>query len=132
MSFWLILGMIVFGLVAYWFVSRSHNTDLDQQVYRRAWQQILNRLKDKQTLSLAIIEADKLLDQALKESRFKGSTMAERLVSAGKTFSNKDNVWNAHKLRNQLVHETNVKLSLPQTKRALKSFYKGLKDLGAL
>ena len=129
---WFLIGLIVFGLLAYWLVSRHQPKHFDRQVYKQRWQALAEHLKHEQTFALAVIEADKLLDQALKEARFKGSTMAERLVSAGQAFSNRDRVWTAHKLRNKLVHESGVKLNSNQTKTTLQDFKRALKDLGAL
>jgi hypothetical protein len=86
----------------------------------------------KDTWPLAIINADKLLDTALKKRRFSGKTMGERLVSAQKKFTNNDSVWFAHKLRNRLVHEQDVSLREKDVKEALIGFRQALKDLGAL
>lgn len=106
---------------------------LDRQAYKDYWQtKVMVNLEDQGKYQLAVIEADKLLDKALKESGFRGQTMGERLVEAGPALSNKDAVWEAHKLRNRLVHETDVKVSLLQAKRMLAVFARALKDVGAL
>ena len=89
-------------------------------------------LDDSGKYKLAVIEADKLVDRAFKERGLRGQTMGERLVSAGEFLSDKEAVWQAHKLRNRLVHEMDIELSLVQTKKALASFARALKDLGAL
>ena len=81
---------------------------------------------------LKIIDADKLLDEVLKQRKYKGKTMGERLVSAQRSIKSNDDVWFAHKLRNQLVHENNVKLSERKVKDALMGVRSALKDLGAL
>ena len=81
---------------------------------------------------VAIMEADKLLDQALKARGYPGVTMGDRLKAAGKGFMNTNAVWDAHKLRNRLAHETDVSLNKMIIDRALSGFKAGLKDLGAL
>ena len=81
---------------------------------------------------LAVIDADKLLDEALKKRSYKGKTVGERLVSAQRDLSDNDSVWYAHKLRNRLVHEPTVRLRKTEAKNALAGFRQGLKDLGAL
>ena len=81
---------------------------------------------------LALIDADKLLDEALKKRNYKGKTVGERLVSAQRDLSDNDGVWYAHKLRNRLVHEPTVRLRKNEAKNALAGFRQGLKDLGAL
>ena len=105
---------------------------LNKQYYQDHWQTLQGLLKDKTTWPLAIIDADKLLDDALKKSHFKGKTMGERLVSAQRNISDNDGVWFGHKLRNRLVHESNVKLSEKTVKEALMGLRAALKDLGAL
>ncbi len=106
---------------------------LDQKEYRDYWQtKIMVNLDDSGKYKLAVIEADKLVDRAFKERGLRGQTMGERLVSAGEFLSDKEAVWQAHKLRNRLVHEMDIELSLVQTKKALASFARALKDLGAL
>jgi len=41
-------------------------------------------------------------------------------------------VWYAHKLRNRLVHEPNVRLKKSEAQMALTGFRQALRDLGAL
>lgn len=55
----------------------------------------------------SLVELDKLLDFALKNKRVKGETLGERLKNAKSMFNKSDYnaLWEAHKLRNQLVHE---------------------------
>jgi hypothetical protein len=105
---------------------------LNQAYLQERWQTLQGLLADKSTWPLAVIDADKLLDEALKRSRYKGKTMGERLVSAQRDIKNNDEVWFGHKLRNRLVHETNVKLNKRDVKDALLGIRSALKDLGAL
>ena len=58
--------------------------------------------------------------------------MGERLVSSQRQLSDNDGVWYAHKLRNRLVHETDVSLKEGDVKKALISIRQALKDLGAV
>lgn len=59
-------------------------------------------------LKQAIITADKLLDNALKEA-VSGENFAERLKNSKDRFEWHfyQSIWAAHKLRNNLVHEVN-------------------------
>ena len=81
---------------------------------------------------LAVIDADKLMDEALKKRNYRGKTMGERLVAAQHEINDNDGVWYAHKLRNRLVHEPTLRLRKNEAKNALAGFRQGLKDLGAL
>ena len=103
------------------FLERSKK--LKREDYKDYWQKnVMSCLDDAGKYKLAIIEADKLMDRAFKEQGLSGQTVGERLVSAGLFLSDKDAVWQVHKLRNRLVHEMDVELNLKQTKRALVVF----------
>ncbi len=114
-----------------WLLRRKPKT-LNKAHYQERWQILQKLCKDKSTWPLAIIDADKLLDEALKRSKYKGKTMGERLVAAQRQISSNDEVWFGHKLRNRLVHEHNVTLTEKMVKEALVGIRGALKDLGAL
>lgn len=107
---------------------------LDKEKFRSRWLKVESSLQKNQAASyhLSVLNADKLLDSALRESGYKGSTMGERLKSAGQAFSNRNAVWAAHKLRNQIAHEPEVHVSYMTARRALASFKQALKDVGAI
>jgi hypothetical protein len=92
----------------------------------------LTRVNTNDGMALAVIDADKLVDDALKKRHYRGKTMGERLVAAQRTLSDNDTVWYAHKLRNRLVHEQNVRLRKRDVQKALAGFRQALRDLGAL
>lgn len=105
---------------------------LDTAYYEKRWQELQKMLKNSATWPLAIIEADKLLDHALKAKQYRGKTMGERLVAAQREIQSNDDVWFGHKLRNKLVHESGVKLRESDVKDALLGIKRAMKDLGAL
>ncbi len=123
---------LVLVLMVVRFFLRRRPRKLDQAYYAQRWQTLQLLLKDKSSWPLAIIDADKLLDDALKRLRYKGKTMGERLMAAQHEIKVNDDVWYGHKLRNRLVHETNVKLKEKDVKQALIGIRAALKDLGAL
>jgi hypothetical protein len=132
MTFLLII--IVFGIIVLAVVSRlarRRPSKLDTQYFQHQWMELLARVKTPEGMMLAVIDADKLLDEALKKHHLKGKTMGERLVSAQRLLTDNDAVWYAHKLRNRLVHEPNVRLKKREARDALAGFRQGLKDLGA-
>lgn len=124
-----VIVLLIFGTS---FLLRRRPRKLNQAYYEERWQSAQKLCKDKSTWPLAVIDADKLLDDALKRSRYKGKTMGERLVSAQRDIAKNDDVWFGHKLRNRLVHESNVKLTERMVKDALMGIRQALKDLGAL
>jgi hypothetical protein len=130
-----LIGAIVFGLVILYLVSRFGRglvQPMNRRYYDKRWSEILGRVKTQEGMTLAVIDADKLLDEALKRRGYKGKTMGERLVAAQRSLSNNDTVWYAHKLRNRLVHEPGVRLRKNDAKNALAGIKQALKDLGAL
>jgi hypothetical protein len=99
----------------------------------KSWTEIHTYCKDKATWSNALIEADKLLDKALKKRKFKGHSMGARLVSAQRYITDNDDLWDAHNLVKKLMDDpSKVRLKETNVKEALISFREGLKDLGAL
>jgi hypothetical protein len=122
--------LVIIGVVGWW--ARRKPSTLDIAYFKRRWQEAQTLCAREDTWPLAIINADKLLDEALKKSKYRGKTMGERLVSAQHDISNNDLVWFAHKLRNKLVHEDLKKLKKKDVLEALVGFREALKDLGAL
>lgn len=55
---------------------------------------------------LAIIEADIILDEVLKQQGYAGNSLGERLKSISTNQLNSlDDAWEAHKVRNRIAHE---------------------------
>ncbi len=123
-------GLAMLGIIT--FLARRPRKELDRGYFTGKWNELQKGLSQKETWPMAIIQADNLLDEALKRSRFKGKTMGERMVAAQKSFTNNDQVWFGHKLRNKIVHETDIKLNEKDVKSALLGLRQALRDLGAL
>ena len=113
---------------------KKNSPQLNVERYQTKWLGIENSVSRDNPASwqLAVLNADKLVDLALRERRFKGQTMGERMKSADKVWRNANHVWGAHKIRNQLAHETDVHLNYETTLRTLTAFKQALKDLGAI
>lgn len=111
---------------------RRRPKKLDVKRFKLRWQEIEKLCGRNDTWPLAIINADTLLDEALKRRRFKGKTMGERLVAAQRALNNNESVWFGHKLRNKIVHEEMSRLYRRDVNTALHGFRDALKDLGAL
>lgn len=131
--FFIIVLVLALALLA-WVVRRSKSkSKLDRAAFAKRWQRIeMLKNQDETAMTLAIIEADKLLDQALRDSGYPGETMGERLKDAHKVLSDNNGVWQAHKLRNRIAHEHDVRLNKLVVSHALGDFKTALKNLGAL
>lgn len=134
--FFLLLAILLVGALIFVAIlltqKRSHQFDTEE--YQARWLSIENKfLKDHpSSYNMAVIEADKLLDRALIELDLPGKTMGERLKKSTDRFSEINSVWYVHKLRNQIAHEPDFQLEYHQARRALATFKKALKDLGAI
>lgn len=128
-----VLLAAVVGVVVLAFANKN-GLRLNTQRYQTKWLEIENSLARDNPASwqLAILNADKLLDQALRERHIKGKTMGERMKAAAKLWRNADHIWGAHKIRNKLAHETDANVTYETALRALSAFKQGLKDLGAI
>ncbi len=133
---YLFLGVVVvFGIAILVLVSKvakKRAPTLKRDYFQKQWMELLSRVRTSEGMVLAIIDADKLLDEALRKSHYRGKTTGERLVAAQRILSDNDTVWYAHKLRNRLVHETNQNLKKREVQNALAGFRQALRDLGAL
>lgn len=127
----IIIGGVLFALIG---LTKKGSKYLNVDHYRVKWLSIEQQLKRDQpsSFSLSVLNADKLLDQALRERGLKGQTMAERMKTGAKLFSNRNDVWNAHKLRNRIAHETDVLVRYEDARHALAHFKQALKDVGAI
>jgi len=101
----------------------------------RIWAKIMVRLEraSESEYKLAVIEADGLLDDTLKRMGYAGESLGDRLKQLTEaTLPNLDLLLKAHKIRNDIVHDPDYRLSLEQAKRTLKIFEQALRDLQAL
>ena len=130
--FIIVIPILVFALFILLNQSKSSKGWKNEVKQRLA--AIENNLKPEATvdsLKSIIIDTDKLFDYTLKMKGFKGETMGDRLKSA-KEYFDKDmynNIWEAHKLRNNLVHEFNYIPNFNEVKRHYSNFKKGLLSL---
>lgn len=135
----LFVGFGVFIVFMLWqkiknaFASREFTGDQRQRMQQQ-WREIEQLLAAPGDVSrkLAVLEADKLLDQALKAMTMPGATLGERLKFAEYKYPQIREVWWAHRIRNQLAHESTYHLDAGMARRAVQSFKKTLQTLGAL
>ena len=107
---------------------------MDRKAILARWNEIERLLGagGEMHLKMAVMEADKLLDHALKALAMPGQTLGERLKYAAYKYPKIRNVWNAHRLRNSLAHEASFYLDPQMAKRAIKDFKEALQTLHLL
>lgn len=125
--------ILLIAVVLYAVVSRgTAKKTLDTEWYAAQWRAIEAQFNDGHAgQSLAVMNADKLLDRAMQDKRFKGNTMGERLKSHPAAFTDINAIWKAHKLRNRIAHD-HMQIFESECKSAMYSLRQGLRDLGAL
>ncbi len=133
-NFWIILavGLILEAGLVFVLITRLKIKKDRPLKFRKKWIELQKFCASQETWPLAVINADKLLDEALRRRRLKGKSMGERMVSAQKQFSDNDRVWFAHNLAKKLTADTSTKLREADVKKALIGVRQALRDLGAL
>ncbi|MEK7473959.1 MAG: hypothetical protein AAB668_04565 [Patescibacteria group bacterium] len=136
---WVLLGFVLVamvGIAVQRLISSMRRPDLHGMTREKVlatWAEIeKNADHGLMGAKLAVIEADKLVDGVMKSMLIPGETMGERLKAAQYSYPDIRKVWLAHKLRNQLVHDSTFEITHGQAKRALKDFHAALRTLRIL
>ncbi|MDB4978000.1 MAG: hypothetical protein JWM56_186 [Candidatus Peribacteria bacterium] len=110
--------LVVAGLLFLKWKWGKHRVSMEAStLIRRQWKHVQN-IEDPQR---KILEADKVLDQLLRELGYRGS-VSDKLKKAGSYLPYIDNVWAAHKLRNRIAHEPGMRVNDDEVRKALRSF----------
>ena len=99
------------------------------------WYQLAGRLNmnDDAQWKLAIIEADNLFDHVLTLMGYEGESLGERLQKVNPaSLRCIDEVWRAHKMRNNLVHDSSFQLSYREAEKTVAIYENALKELKIL
>lgn len=138
------ISFIIFALAKTTWLKRLILQDLQEFLtYRpfglrkieKEWQKIKARLEAEAEAEwkLAIIEADKIMDEILKQMEFGGESLGERLTKlSAVSLPNIEEVKEAHKIRSNIIHDPTYRLSLEEAKRVIAIYEKALTDLQAL
>jgi len=139
----ILLGFIIFALAKTSWLKRLWIWDLVEffsfrpygvRKVVKAWDKITARLETglESEYKLAVIEADSILNDILKRMGFDGETLGERLERlTATTLPNLKQIWEAHKIRNNIVHDPNYRLALDEARRVLDIYEQALRDLQA-
>ncbi len=105
----------------------------EKQKSKIEWEIILNHLNSQNQAEwkLAIIEADSILDDILREVGYQGETLADRLKEAG-SGEVVQQAWEAHKVRNMIAHKGGTELTYREAKRVVGLYENVFKKFGYL
>ncbi len=101
--------------------------DIKEPARNERWEKIKKKLDsdNPSDWNLAIIDADKILDEMLVAMGHLGENLGERLKSVEPSdFLTLNEAWEAHKVRNQIAHEDNFVLTQREAKAAIAKFEK--------
>ncbi|KKS77563.1 MAG: hypothetical protein UV64_C0006G0018 [Parcubacteria group bacterium GW2011_GWC1_43_11b] len=95
------------------------------------WEKILSHVHSEAPAEwkLAIIEADKMLEELVDTLPFEGENLGEKLRQIERSdFITLDEAWEAHKVRNRIAHEAGFELSHHEAKRVIGLFEKVFRE----
>ena len=137
----LFLAFIIFSLLKTTWLKRMILWDFSEfMTYRphgarrivKQWAKVTGRLETglEGEYKLAVIESDSMLDDILKRMGYGGETLGDRLKHlTSATLPNIDQIWEAHKIRNNIVHDPDYKLSVDEAKKVLAIYEQAFRDL---
>lgn len=135
-----VAAIIYFAIETGWAavrIDRFRDIILRSEISKKHAQESWKRIEEhfyrggESDLKVAILEADKLLNDALREAGVMGIQLGDRLKKANEgQVPNLNELWQAHKLRNQIAHEPNFKLKRDVAERALNIYEEALRNLG--
>ena len=117
-------------------IKRGYLAVFDQETIKNKWVNVEQLLSANNPASRrqAIVEADKVLDYALDRLYPGLNATGERLKLAKEIFDYKrkeyDEVWFAHKVRNEMVHNLNFEMPSVEAKNIIEKFKTGIGLLG--
>jgi len=98
----------------------------------KVWKEIVANLEsgDPARRKYAVIEADKVLDELLKMSGYHGEDMGERLKQiTSAQLSNIEDIWQAHKVRNRIAHESDFQVGASDAERIIDAYGRAFRQL---
>lgn len=106
-----------------------------KKAVKEPWLAILKKLESENPSdwNLAVMQADSIADNILKEMGLGGETMGERMKSLDKSrLATLDDLWEAHRIRNEIAHSPEKNVTKHRAVYALSLFEEVLKELGYL
>jgi len=105
------------------------------QKYVLMWNKIVEDSESAppHSYTTAIVNADILIDELLKDAGFEGKDMGDRLGKLnGLRIRSLDGVWSGHRLRNKIVHTSGFEASKKAKDEALRVYEEFLKEIKIL
>lgn len=140
------LGIIIFSLVRMYEIQVFDKNEINHEIHealakqkerdRNAnpkWQYILTLMESPNASDwrVAIIEADSMMEDVLKEKGLSGETVSELLEGAKESgFRSIQDAWDAHLVRNKIAHEgIDFPISQIEGRRVIKMYQNFFEEL---
>lgn len=137
-----IVGIVIIIMKTGWLRARLERiddvllkSDRAKKFVEKSWEEVERHFfsGNDNDLKIAVIKADTLLGEALREAGTHGVDLGDRLKKlTAAELPNIENVWEAHKLRNRIAHEIDFVLKRDLAERALTVYEQALEYLGVL
>ena len=145
----LCIAIIIFSLVRLFEIQAYDKKEIDHEIHKALlrdqetsrnenprWHYVLTLVEspNESDWRVAVIEADNMLEEILKERGFQGDTLSELLEGAKSSgILTIQNAWDAHLIRNKIAHEgSNFPLSQIEARRVVKMFQNVFEELRAI
>lgn len=99
------------------------------------WKEVLEHLQSLREAEwkFAVIEADNIIEEILTQASYPGETLGEKLKQIDQNqLASIEDLWEAHKLRNLIVHDPDYQIRHNDARVAISQYEKALRELGAL
>jgi hypothetical protein len=143
------IAVIIFSLVRMREIQNHEKEEINHEIHEALekdkvanrnenprWHYILTLIEssNESDWRVAIIEADSMLDELLREKGLTGESVSELLESARSNgYQSIQNAWDAHLVRNQIAHAgSDFSLSQIEGRRVIKMFESFFEELGAI
>jgi hypothetical protein len=118
-------------------LKRGRLTSFDAGKTMERWRWVDDQIRQGRpnSLKLAILEADKIVDEVLKILYPDQANISERLKLARANFKSRqtyEDLWFCHKVRNLIAHEVSYDLPSSEAVNILNKYEVALRELGAL
>lgn len=102
-----------------------------REVRNTRWERVIELIstESESDWKLAILEADKMLDEMVEKMGYIGTNLGERLkVIEPSDFKTLPEAWEAHKVRNRIAHEHDMRLNKRDARRVIDLFEKVFRE----
>ncbi len=113
-------------------VRAAHRQTMHDIVMKERWHAIMAKFSTgtPEAERVAIIEADALVDSALKGMRMEGEHLADRLANLeSDEIKSMPRIWRAHRMRNDLVHTPGYTVTPQEAERTIRDYEAFLREI---